>query len=237
MLGNNSALELAQAATGATFHMSPAQTSAAQLASMSWFVALTLYTPDSQSERTEMDTGAQLSRYLRAAWMPKRREWETGLGFGVHDGRTRATTVDQGAGVDAFGNPPGLFNLVTHAWFVDAQLQGKLAERELGVYLMYASGDRPSTQPNDVNVYAGTADKSKSLGIDFEYSLRPHLALLASYGTHDDGSAGLSAKTNAGLGLYWKIHQNITLQPMYERFGGDQRDYKKQISITLESAF
>jgi len=67
------------------------------------------------------------------------------------------------------------------------------------------------------------------------------LHLLASLGHHDNGSAGQSAKTSAGVGLYWKLAQNISLQPMVERYGGDQGQVSGKdvnvTSVTLEADF
>jgi hypothetical protein len=227
-LGSNPNLELAQAATGIALHASSAQ----------WYAALTLYAPDSnEAALTEMDAGASLSRYLRVAWLPTVGGWDTGVGLGIFGGQTRATTQDDGSGSDAFGNTPGLYDIVAKAWFVDAQLQGNLAGRELGVYFIYASGDEPSDDADDVHLYAGVDNKSKGWGLDAEYFVIPKLAVLLSVGRHDNGAENESAKTSTGLGLYWKIRQNITLQPMYERYAGDQRENDSQTTVTLEAAF
>jgi hypothetical protein len=163
--------------------------------------------------------------------------WDTGVGLGILGGRTRATTQDDGSGSDAFGNTPGLYDIVTKAWFVDAQMQGNLAGRELGVYFIYASGDEPSSTTDEVRLFAGVDDKSKGWGLDAEYFVIPKLAVLLSVGRHDNGTADVDVMSSRGYGLYWKIRQNITLQPMYERYTGDQRENDSQTTVTLEAAF
>jgi len=240
-LGNNSNLELAGAATGVALFVF----------NNNWFVNGTLYAPDSNvAGLTEMNVGGDLSTYLRAAYTPLIRGWDTSLGAGIIRGKTRATITDTGD-ADVFGGAGSggyLGTINTRAMFIDAQAQGQVAGKDIGVYFMYASGDDPTTAAqvaaNEVNLFGGVSggDKPSGWGLDAEYSLLPdRLDLLATLGRHDNGTAGQSARTSTGIGLYWKLAQNISLQPMLERFGGDQGQVGGKnvnvTSVTLEAAF
>lgn len=234
-LSNNSHLVLSQAATGLAFFVVDPQ----------WFSVLTFYHPDSnEAGITDMDGQTNLATYLRGMWLPTFGTWEAGIGAGIYTGKSRATTKlkDQTLGLDEFGNPPGLTDIVTKAWFIDAQLQGQLAKQELGVYFTYGMGEKPSAD-GKVHLYAGVDKKPKGWGLDAEYFFMGNtLAVTASVGSHDNGTNGLSAKSSKGLGLYWKIAQNITLQPMYELYSGGQgKDLTgkniKVFTLTLETAF
>lgn len=142
----------------------------------------------------------------------------------------------------AVGN---LCQINTNAWFIDAQAQGMISGRELGVYFMYAEGDDPDPGlAGEFNMFGGMAapggDKPSGWGLDAEYSMTPNLHLLGSFSQSDNGAAG--DKQMMGLGLYWKIAQNITMQPMYELFSGDQGldsngDDVTRLSVTLEADF
>ncbi len=233
LTGNNSRLEVAGAATGLAVH----------LATSKWFSALTLFVPDSnEAGISEMDAGGTMSYYVRAAWTPQFTGNDTGLGFGKYGGQSKVTTVDDGSGADAFGNTPGSYKLATNAAFVDAQFQGYLGSHSLAVYLMYAIGDKSAAGTDSVKLWAGTDNRPSAWGLDLEYEMSKGFNLLATSGSFNDGSAGLSAKSLYGLGFYWKIHQNVTLQPMIEYFNGDQGvdangDAIIRYTMTLETVF
>jgi hypothetical protein len=211
-LGANG-LDLSGSATGLAFHA----------AHSNWFAAVTFFVPDdSQTGATEMDTGADLAKYFRAAWMPRFGSLDTGIGIGKFAGEAKATSTDTGLRE----------TFKTDGWFVDLQLQGDVANRELGVYALYAKGD----EDVDGVFSAGNADAPRSWGVDVEYNMIPNLSVLLSGGRYDDGS-DLSSMRRYGLGLYWKIDQNVTLQPMYEKFSGDQASIDKRTTLQLEAAF
>jgi hypothetical protein len=211
-LGANG-LDLSGSATGIAFHAAHAN----------WFAATTFFVPDdSQTGATEMDTGADLSKYFRAAWMPRFGGFDTGLGVGKFAGESEATSTSTSLRE----------KLRTNAWFVDFQLQGEVASKELGVYVLYAKGD----DDTDGIFSAGNADAPRAWGVDVEYDVIPNLAVLLTGGRYDDGGDGSSLRSY-GIGLYWKIDQNITLQPMYESFSGDQSTIDKRTTLQLEAAF
>lgn len=233
-LGNNGNLDFGTAATGVTVFV----------ASPNWFITGAIYVPDSRAAgASSLDAGLSLSNYVRAAWMPAVRGWDTGVGVGVYGGSTTVTTLDDGNGLDAFGNIPGIYKLNTSAWFVDAQAQGQIKGHDLGLYFMYGEGDDPSLAPNEVNLFAGAPgfSKPKGWGLDLEMALVQHLDVLLSVGAHDNGDPVLNAAKTWGVGLYWQIAQNIALQPMYENIGGDQgkvagKDVERT-TVTFEASF
>lgn len=234
-LGNNANLELAGAATGLAFYAS----------NPSWFANISLYAPDSnEAGVTEMDAGTQLSRYARGmVFMNTAGGWEIGVGAGLYSGSTTATTVEDpdNPGFDVFGLAVGENEIVTSAKFVDAQLQGIVGGRELGVYFMYGQGEEPKAD-GKAHLYAGVNKKPKGWGLDAEYFVAQKLAVLASLGSHDNGTDNRDPKKTMGVGLYWKIAQNITLQPMYEKISGEQAEDEfgediTQYTVTLEAAF
>jgi hypothetical protein len=239
-LGNNSNLTLGDAATGLAFHASASE----------WFTAATFFVADSaEAGRTDMDAGGHLSHYLRAAYMPTIGGWDTGFGAGVFGGSSEATVTQEG--VDTFDGDASLglvagdvVNIKTNAWFVDAQLQGRMSGHDMGVYFLYAEGEKNKAD-NTIHLWQGASvgKTPTSWGIDAEYSFIPSFSGLLSFGENDNGTVNASAATNAGVGFYWMIGQNISLQGMYEVFGGDQGpkeangDDVKRMTFTLESVF
>jgi len=206
-------VDLSGSATGIAFHAAHAN----------WFAATTFFVPDdSQTGATEMDTGAELSKYFRAAWLPRFGGFDAGFGVGKFAGESEATSTSTSLRE----------TMKTNAWFVDFQLQGEVASNELGVYVLYAKGD----DDTDGIFSAGNADAPRAWGIDMEYNMMPYLSVLLSGGNYDDGS-DLSSLHRYGFGLFWKIDQNITLQPMYESFSGDQATIEKRMTLQLEAAF
>jgi hypothetical protein len=233
-LGNVDNLELAQAATGITFF---------GFAPGKGYVTATLYAPDSnEAGLTNMDTGAALSQYLRAVYMPQIRDWDVGIGIGVYSGSTKATIADSDFATRCAVAVDEVCTINTRARFVDAQAQGELNGHELGVYFMFAQGDDPGTRTGQVNLFGGSPgdSKPKGWGVDAEYSMTQHLHVTGSVGLSDNGGAG--DKKMAGLGLYWQIAQNIALQPNFEVFRGTQGvdsdgDPVKLATLTLEADF
>lgn len=187
------------------------------------FAHITYFAPDSKvAGGTKLDTGTDLSMYFRAAWTPRIGEFDTGLGFGMMRGQTKATPAN-GTTRQTYG---------THATFLDGQFQGMVNGKELGVYLMYGIG---SNDPTDI-YNAGSAKAPTGVGLDVEYTLTDHFGLIAALGRHNNGST-LSPMVSTGIGGYLKLGQNITLQPMYEAFSGDQAVLKRRVTLLLETAF
>jgi hypothetical protein len=234
-LGNLS-FDLSGASTGIVLHA----------ADTDWFVALTAFAPDSAvADETEINTGDHMSNYFRAAYMPEIAGMDAGFGVGYFAGKTGVTTKLVGAGVDVYGNVPGDYDIETNAWFIDAQLQGEVGGKELGVYFMYAEGDDEASAGTRVNLYNnGFADAPSGWGLDAEYNMTPALHLLGTVSQHDSGDPAKDAVNAYGVGLYWLMAQNLSLQTMYEDFDGDdpvtgtsQTDRDYRWTVQLETAF
>ncbi len=234
LLGNVDNLELAQAATGVTiFGFKPG----------TGFITAALYAPDSnEAGLTNMDVNSDLSHYLRAAYMPQLENWELGLGIGLHGGTTRATVADGDFAARCQITAGETCAIHTSAMFVDFQAQGLLLNRETGLYFIYAQGDEPTSNSGQINLFAGDLgnSKPKGWGLDGEYSMTSRLHLIGTASNTDNGSHG--NKKTAGVGLYYSIAQNISVQPMYEIIRGTQGvdidgDSVNRVSLTLEADF
>ena len=234
--GNNDNLLVADAATGLAFHVS----------NSNWFMAVTLFTPDSVAAgSTAMDADADMANYVRAAYIFEFGESELALGLGAISGNPRSHRIavpcvlDENGQTDCSGaSPGGVYEQSTHAQFVDMQFQGKVAQRNLSVYLLYAAGE-PNSADTD-NRYGGASleETPTGWGLDTEYSLTENVHLLLSFGQHNNGTADETATNQQGIGFYWRIAQNVTLQPMLENFAGSlDGSTKRRSSITLETAW
>lgn len=217
-------LDLTGAASGVAFHTHNSD----------FFAALTFYMPDSViAGHTKRDAGTDLSTYARVAWTPNIGGHDVGVGVGVHSGKTKATCDDASlctAGV--------MTEFVTEAWLVDAQFQGKVGGKELGLYFVYAKGGEDEGAANTVYVFnGGQADAPSGWGLDAAYSLNDEVHLLGSVSRHDNGHATKSEMSRLGLGVYWLLAQNISLQPMYESFSGDQAKTDKRMTVMFQTAF
>jgi hypothetical protein len=179
----------------------------------SWFTALTLYLPDDRiTGATDRDTGSDLAAYLRAAWMPNIGGWDAGVGFGMFSGSAEAT--------DATTNIRTSFE--SDAWLVDAQMQGQVGGRDLGVYFIYGQGDDTPDSGNTVHIYNdGYATAPTAWGLDAEYNFAKKVSLLVSVGEQDNGHP----------------RQNVTLQAMYESYNGDQASGDYRNTLQLETGF
>jgi hypothetical protein len=200
-----------------------------------FFVILNAYVPDSAvAGHTNMDAGGDLSTYMRAAWTPNLNGADVGIGFGMANGSTKATCAD--AGLCTVDN---ITEFVTDAMFIDAQYQGELNGKALGVYFVYAEGGKDEGKADTIYLYnGGNADAPSGYGIDAEYSMTDDIHLLLSYGNHDNGDATQSAMTRTGVGAYWELAQNLTVQPMYESFSGDQAGtLTRRMTVLMEAAF
>lgn len=229
LTGSNPNLNLATHATGMSLY----------LASDQWHVA---YTPFAATDPGQA-TGLNLSQYARLAYTPNLFGWDLGLGGGAVWG---ATTVASSS-VTGMGGMAGMYRiqhageaamqpaatLWTRAWFVDAQAQGRLFDRDLGIYAIYGAGDEPGQN----NLYGGVDVRPAGWGVNAEYSLLPQLGLLATYGQYDNGDQYDDGYDQAGLGLSFALQQNILLEPMVEVFSGDSRPVDNRLTLRLLTVF
>ncbi|KAF0190578.1 MAG: hypothetical protein FD165_2613 [Gammaproteobacteria bacterium] len=226
----NFGLNLSGAATGVSVHVADAD----------WFASVSGFIPDSAAAGlTDMDAGGHLAGYFRAAWMPTFNGLDTGIGVGVFSGDTDATCAAGPSDCPVVG---ARTEFATSAWFIDAQLQGAVAGKDLGLYFMYVHGDDEVSSGNRVNLFnGGFTDAPAGWGLDVEYSMTRAVHLLGSIGWHDNGDPVNDSVTGYGVGAYWAILQNVTLQGMLESFDGNNTDSQStresRWTAQLETAF
>lgn len=151
------------------------------------------------------------SNYLRAAVTPQILGWDTGFGGAVFFGETSRKTGDED----------------TKGWALDAQAQGTVAGRPLGIYLAYAKAEPTAT--NLFNASASAAAKDKDAwSILAEFGVIPNKwTVFAGYLDGDTG--GTSAKTESKaitVGTTYMLAQNVELQLSNVSFSGDRFDPK-----------
>lgn len=225
LTGANANLDLATHATGVSLYA----------ANDRWNAT---YTPFAATDPGQA-TGLNLSQYARVAFTPDLGGWDVGLGGGVVWGATGVASSSM-AGMSMYRiqhadeTPLGAATTVhTRAWFLDAQLQGRLFERELGVYAVYGMGD----EAGGGNLYGGVDARPAGWGVNAEYSLLPQLGLIATYGQYDNGDPYDDGYDQTGVGLSYALAQNILFEPMVELFTGDSRPADNRLTLRLLSVF
>lgn len=207
--GDNSSYAFTQGATGIAIHaFNP-----------SWFLAYSRFAPFSAPGLAQV-IGMNWSNSLRAAYTPEIGSWDCGFGGGSLFGATELATS----------------SLDTNAYFVDAQAQGRVADRDLGLYAMYALGDVPSTGPS-TNMFGGTVSRPQSLSLSGEYSLLPNFGLLANYGYVDPGNGIAAVFDEYALGLDYKPFADIQVVPTFTYYSGPGRPVTDRSLVTLWSMF
>jgi len=148
------------------------------------------------------------SHYLRAAATPQILGWDTG--FGVQWFGGESSFQDRG-------------HIDTEGWAVDAQAQGMVLGRPLGVYLAYAQA-----RPTPTNVFnAGRPDDRKAFSALAEVGVIPNmLTVFTGYVDGDTGAATKSEDNRLLVGTTFMIAQNVELQLSNTFFFGDRYDPK-----------
>lgn len=151
--------------------------------------------------------------YLRAAATPTILGWDTGFGFQLFAGKASRSAASGG-------------DADTKGWAVDAQAQGMVLGRPLGVYLAYAEA-----KPTPTNVFntdtAGTKDDRKAFSALAELGVIPNmLTVFTGYVDGDTGAATKSEDNRLLIGTTFLIAQNVELQLSNTFFFGDKYDPK-----------
>lgn len=184
------------------------------------------YTPWSP-EHGSSDAAPYL-HYVRAAYTPTIAGWDTAIGAQLWSGDTEysgdSTTDTACLGA---GNPiaactvageiittktTGTTKASAEAWVVDAQAQGALSGRPVGLYLTYGVAEKSgATAPNLFN--SGTNDDITAFTILAEVGVMPdRLTIAAGYRNADNGKATDSKENATTLGATYLIAQNVELQ-------------------------
>jgi hypothetical protein len=168
-----------------------------------FFVSVTPYTPN-HTPGGDSNLGGLKATYLRAAFTPRIGDWALAAGVQIWSGNN----VRVGAG-------PGVEQVKTKGWAIDAQAQGAVAGMPLGVYLAHAKapGSSAGAAPNHFNreAHARTATSiTAELGV-----IPAKVTLMASLRRADDGSAASSSDNAFSLGATYQMYQNVQLQAVH----------------------
>ena len=177
-----------------------------------WFVNVTKWSPNHFAGAEGVANGAPTATYLRAAFMPTVAEWDLGFGFQSWTG-SAGTANDAGSGVDM---------VATKAFAVDAQAQGKVGGRPLGVYVTHGTS-AASTTGATTNLFNSKGRDRSATTITAELGVldAPHFTVLGGYRVADNGGAAANSGDNAvTLGANWMFRQNVGLHWIFNKFSG-----------------
>jgi hypothetical protein len=149
--------------------------------------------------------------YLRAAATPQILGWDTGFGGAVFFGET--SRIDGDAD--------------TKGWALDAQAQGMVIGRPLGVYLAYAKAEPSATNIFNASAAANAKDRD-AWSILAEFGVIPNKwTVYAGYLDGDRGGTGARTEDDAiTVGTTYMVAQNIELQLSNVSFDGNRYEPK-----------
>jgi hypothetical protein len=159
-----------------------------------FFINVSPWVPGWGGSNTDVKPGG-LANYLRAAYMPYIKGWDTGFGVQWWGGDA---TVSDGAG--------GKTALVVDGWVVDFQAQGEVAAMPLGIYASYgsAAGDPDS-------IFNTNTDNATAFGILGQLGIIPQTSVYLAYRTKDDGAATDNTFNAITYGANYLLAENIRL--------------------------
>ncbi|MCK5922525.1 MAG: hypothetical protein KAG66_16410 [Methylococcales bacterium] len=142
-----------------------------------------------------------LAHYLRGVYMPTIGGWDTGFGVQAWNGDASISTED-GTG--------GTTDIITDGWVIDAQAQGSIGGKTLGLFASYGKCD------GDSGHFAGNCDNTNdadAFAILAQLGIKPNkLNIYAAYRTMDIGTNDNSDFNAWTLGANYMIAQNIRLE-------------------------
>lgn len=177
-----------------------------------WFVNITKWSPNHFAGAEGVANGAPTATYLRAAFMPKVGEWD--LGFGIQSWTGSAGRANaEGSGIDM---------IATKALAFDAQAQGAVGGRPLGIYVTHGTS-AASTAGSPKNLFNGRARDRSATTVTAELGVlrEPHFTVLGGYRVGDSGGAAANSDDNAvTFGVNWMFRQNVGLHWIFNKFSG-----------------
>ncbi len=180
-----------------------------------------------------VDTGFDLSQYIRLAITPKIGEADLMVGLQMVSGTTKLTANNGTAISDADGNgtADAVAEVKTNSMTVDAQLQMPLGGMSLEVIAAYqtnknGAGEAYNSNPND----------SKGLHIGAELGFG-HAGLKAGMGMLDNGKTTKNEQTVTVLGAWFAPAQNVDIVAEYAAYSGDAKSRDSRMTLMLEFAF
>lgn len=180
----------------------------------------------------ELETGLDLSQYIRVAVTPRIGEWDLGFGAQYWTGETKVG--------DTTNNPEDIY--VTKAWAIDAQAQGEVASMPCGIYITYGSADANDSGAKTTLFNSNPNDK-KALSVQAELGVVPKKVTVGlGYRTGDNGADTDSSDNATLLGVTYLLAQNIRLELNQTFFSGDAYSPKpgdgdQKTALVLSMAF
>lgn len=177
-----------------------------------WFVNVTKWSPNHFAGADGVANGVPTATYVRAVFMPTVAEWD--LGFGIQSWSGAAGRAnDAGTGIDV---------IATKALAFDAQAQGKVGGRPLGVYITHGTS-AASTSGSPKNLFNSRAGDRSATTFTAELGVleAPHFTVLGGYRVADSGGAAANSGDNAfTLGANWMFRQNVGFHWIFNKFSG-----------------
>ncbi len=182
------------------------------------FVNYSLWAPS----HTATDVGP-FSHYLRIAATPTLSGWDLGGGVQWWGGTTSIGTC--------VVDPPGCYDedhpdndYKTHAWAVDAQAQGVVMSKPLGIYISYGNAEKSKAGETE-NFFNPNADDKTALSVSAELGVLPNKATVAlGYRTADTGAASDNKDNALVVGATYQFAQNVQLQLNHSSYDGSKYD-------------
>ena len=160
-----------------------------------FFINLSPWVPGWGGTNTDVKVSG-LANYLRAAYMPYIRGWDTGFGVQWWGGDT---TISDGTG--------GETTLVVDGWVVDFQAQGDLAAMPLGIYASYGTA---TADPN--SIFNKNADDATAFGLLAQLGVLPKTSVYLAYRTKKDGAVSDDTYNAVTYGVNYLIAENIRFE-------------------------
>ncbi len=172
-----------------------------------WFVYASQYYNKQMLEHVQ---DPAFANYLRAAWTPRFRGFDLGMGVQIYSGKTK---TGQGPSMDA------------KAFTADFQAQGLVREMPLGVYITYANA--PKSSGGTENWYNGSDEGDNSAyAILTELGVMENLAVAVGYvdATYYAHGKGEMKGTSTVIGFNYLLAANKRCELKYVDIGGDFND-------------
>lgn len=184
------------------------------------FVNYSFWSPS----HTAQDIGP-LSQYLRIAATPTVGGWDLGGGIQWWGGTTSiGTCVVEAPDPGCYDENHPDNDYKTHAWGIDAQAQGAVISKPLGVYLSYGNAEK-SKAGETKNFFNSNADDETALSVSTEIGVIPNKVTVAlGYRTADTGDSSNNKDNALVLGATYQFAQNVQIQLNHSNYSGDFYD-------------
>jgi hypothetical protein len=188
----------------------PAMGAAFVVSDSSWFVNLTKWSPNHAATAEGLTGGSPEATYFRAAYMPSAGDWDLGIGTQIWNGSARRDD-GTGAGMDE--------QVQTNAWAIDAQAQGLVMNKPLGIYVAHANAAGQGA--GEINLFNTAKNAKTATSVTVEYGIIPNKATLSfAYRVANNGADTNSEDNAVTLGGTYQYAQNVQFQVQHTNRSG-----------------